>query len=131
MCVKGRILIKSIIDGITNPDKEYTPIPFWFLNDELSEDAIKRQLEDFKKKGVDGVVLHPRIGLPKSIPYLSNKFMRYIKFAVEVAKSLEMQIILYDEKMHGGMCREKKKKITLDDRTFRCNRCRCSDIFNA
>lgn len=108
-------MIKSIIDGITNPDKEYTPIPFWFLNDELSEDAIKRQLEDFKKKGVDGVVLHPRIGLPKSIPYLSDKFMRYIKFAVEVAKSLEMQIILYDEAMypsgsaHGLVVKENPK----------------------
>ena len=93
-------MIKTIIDGITNPDEEYTPIPFWFLNDELSEDEIKRQLENFKSKGVHAVVLHPRIGLPESIPYLSDKFMHYIKFAVEVAKSLEMQIILYDEAMY-------------------------------
>ena len=108
-------MIKSIIEDLKNPDKEYTPIPFWFLNDELREDEIERQLRDFKDKGVFGVVLHPRIGLPESIPYLSDKFMYYIKFAVEVAKSLEMQIILYDEAMypsgsaHGLVVKENPK----------------------
>ena len=93
-------MIKSLIEKIMHPDREFTPIPFWFLNDVLSEDEIIRQLIDFKEKGVDGVVLHPRIGLPESIPYLSNEFMNYIKCAVQKARELDMYIVLYDEAMY-------------------------------
>ena len=73
------MLIENIIRQIKNPHKEFTPIPFWFLNDDLTDDEIVRQLKDFKEKGVDGVVLHPRIGLPESIGYLSDEFMHYIR----------------------------------------------------
>ena len=93
-------MIGKLIDKILQPDKEFTPIPFWFLNDELSDNEIIRQLCDFKEKGVDGVVLHPRIGLPEDIPYLSDKYMHYIKLAVETAASLNMYIVLYDEAMY-------------------------------
>ena len=108
-------MINSIINNIKNPDKEFTPIPFWFLNDELSDSEIVRQLEDFKAKGVDGVVLHPRIGIPESLEYLSDEFMRFIKTAVKAAKALEMYIILYDEAMypsgsaHGLVVKENPK----------------------
>lgn len=94
------MLIENIIRQIKNPDKEYTPIPFWFLNDDLTDDEIVRQLKDFKEKGVDGVVLHPRIGLPESIGYLSDEFMHYIRLCVETAKELDMYIVLYDEAMY-------------------------------
>jgi len=62
--------IKDLIQEIKCPDREFSPIPFWFLNDALTDDEIVRQLEDFNKKGVHGVVLHPRIGVPESIQYL-------------------------------------------------------------
>ena len=78
-------MIERIIDEILHPDREFTPIPFWFLNDELSDEEIVRQLTDFCDKGVYGVVLHPRIGIPESIPYLSDGFMHYIRVAVETA----------------------------------------------
>ena len=93
-------MIRRILEELRSPDKEYTPIPFWFLNDDLSEAEIVRQLSDFREKGVYGVVLHPRIGLPESIPYLSDEFMRYIRFAVETAASLGMYIVIYDEAMY-------------------------------
>jgi hypothetical protein len=93
-------MIDKLIEKILQPDKEFTPIPFWFLNDELSDDEIVRQLCDFKEKGVDGVVLHPRIGIPESISYLSDKYMNYIKLAIETAASLNMYIVLYDEAMY-------------------------------
>ena len=93
-------MIDKLLKKILQPDKEFTPIPFWFLNDDLSDDEIIRQLCDFKEKGVDGVVLHPRIGLPETIPYLSDKYMHYIKLAVETAASLNMYIVLYDEAMY-------------------------------
>jgi len=93
-------MIQSIINNILAPDKEFTPIPFWFLNDALTDEEIIRQLTDFHDKGVWGVVLHPRIGIPESIPYLSDVFMHAIKVAVRTAASLGMVVVLYDEAMY-------------------------------
>ena len=55
-------MLRALLDDLLSPDREFTPIPFWFLNDDLSEGEIYRQLSDFRDKGVFGVVLHPRIG---------------------------------------------------------------------
>ena len=105
-------MIESIIQQIQTPDKEFTPIPFWFLNDTLTDEEIVRQLTDFRDKGVYGVVLHPRIGIPESIPYLSDAFLHAIKVAVETAAKLDMVVVLYDEGMypsgsaHGLVVRE-------------------------
>ena len=41
-------MIQSMIDKITAPDREFGPIPFWFLNDTLTDDEIVRQLTDFQ-----------------------------------------------------------------------------------
>lgn len=82
------------------PGREYTPFPFWFWNDELDKQSIENSLIDFNEKGVHGVIIHPRIGLPKSIGYLSEEFFDLVSFAVEKAKDLEMKVILYDEGMY-------------------------------
>ncbi|GAA0351968.1 hypothetical protein GCM10008932_01210 [Alkalibacterium iburiense] len=83
-----------------SPDKEYTPYPFWFWNDELDEGEIKRQIKEMNDKGVNGFVLHPRIGIPKDIVYLGEKFFHYVKVAVKEAEKLGMRVILYDEGMY-------------------------------
>ena len=107
--------VQSFLNKLSIPDRESTPIPFWFLNDALTDDEIVRQLTDFHDKGVYGVVLHPRIGIPESIPYLSDTFMHYIRVAVECAARLGMVIVLYDEAMypsgsaHGQVVRENPK----------------------
>ena len=62
---------RVLINEILNPSKEFTQIPFWFLNDSFDEAELKRQLLDFCEKGIYGVVLHPRIGVPEEIGYLS------------------------------------------------------------
>ena len=82
------------------PADEFSPIPFWFWNDSFSEEEITRQIEDFCEKGVNGFVIHPRIGIPKEIPYLSDKFMHYVRYAVEEAARLHMKVVLYDEAMY-------------------------------
>lgn len=92
--------VTELIESIKNPPREYGPIPFWFLNDTLDEAEIERQLKDFFEKGVYGVVLHPRIGVPKSIEYLSDEFMHYIEIAVKCAAKLGMKVVLYDEAMY-------------------------------
>jgi len=80
--------------------KEFTPIPFWFWNDYLSEEEILRQMKEMKDKGVDGFVIHPRKGLPKEIEYLSAEYFHYVKFAVQKAKEMDMKVVLYDEAMY-------------------------------
>lgn len=93
-------MINKIIEELKNPDKEFSPVPFWFLNDRLEETELKRQMEDFNDKGVNGVVLHPRIGIPNDFEYLSEEYFDIIKFIVKTAKDLDMRIVLYDEAMY-------------------------------
>ncbi|NOU97206.1 hypothetical protein GC093_28850 [Paenibacillus sp. LMG 31456] len=82
------------------PEDEFTPIPFWFWNDELNKNELIRQIHDFKSKEVMGFVLHPRMGLPRSQPYLSEPFMELVETAVLEAEAQGMIVILYDEGMY-------------------------------
>ena len=93
-------LMKTLLDDFRNPPAEFSLFPFWFLNGDLNEEEMERQLTDFKNKGINGVVLHPRIGVPKSLPYLSKAFMDKMVFAVKCAKSKNMKVLLYDEAMY-------------------------------
>ena len=90
----------DLLEMLDHPSREYTPVPFWFLNGNLSHAEIRRQLRDFCDHGVFGVVLHPRIGLPDEIGYLSDAFFAYLSTAVETAAELNMKVVLYDEGMY-------------------------------
>ncbi len=97
--------VSSCIREFENPSSEFSPMPFWFWNDELSEKEISRQIFEFHEKGVDGFVIHPRIGLPESIGYMSGSWLHYVEFAVTEAGKLGMHVILYDEAMYpSGSC---------------------------
>jgi len=87
-------------ESFLNPDREFTPIPFWFWNDKLYEAEIKKQMEDFNKKGVHAFVIHPRIGLPPDLIYMSKDWLDLVKYAVCEASRLDMQVVLYDEGMY-------------------------------
>ena len=103
---KGDDMNKTdLMNEFLSPSPEFSPMPFWFWNDDLSEEEIARQIREFKSKGVNGFVIHPRIGLPESIPYMSDSWLHYVRFAVEQAKSLQMRVMLYDEAMYpSGSC---------------------------
>lgn len=96
----------KLLDLLKNPPKEYSPVPFWFLNGDLNRAEIERQLRDFCDHGVYGVVLHPRIGLPERIGYLSDTFFEAIGDALQAAEQLGMRVVLYDEGMYpsGSAC---------------------------
>ncbi len=97
--------MSNLWNALQTPSSEYTPIPFWFWNDELSEEEILRQMKEMKDKGVDGFVIHPRKGLPRTIPYLSEKYFYFVRFAVQKAKEMDMKVVLYDEAMYpSGSC---------------------------
>ncbi|WP_143810248.1 hypothetical protein [Paenibacillus sp. MY03] len=71
-------MIETLRRQFENSPGEFAPIPFWFWNDELSQDEIIRQIHDFHAKEVGGFVIHPRMGFPRSIPYLSDEFMALV-----------------------------------------------------
>ncbi|MBR4720286.1 MAG: hypothetical protein IK057_00850 [Clostridia bacterium] len=88
------------LKSLLNPDSEFSPMPFWFWNDRLDEKEITRQIREMNSKGVNGFVIHPRIGIPRDIPYMSEKYISYVKCAVMEADRLGMKVILYDEGMY-------------------------------
>ena len=92
--------IQMLLNNLLNPPMEFTPIPFWFYNDAPDKEKIKKQLTDYVEKGVNGIVLHPRIGIPKSLEYLSEEYFRVVKYIVETAAELNMKVVLYDEGMY-------------------------------
>ena len=53
---------ETVMKQILSPSQEFSPIPFWFFNDEPDRDKIRKQLEDYVAKGVNGLVLHPVLG---------------------------------------------------------------------
>ncbi len=90
----------AIRQRFLNPPAEFSPLPLWFWNGDLCEAEIKRQMLEFAQKGVMGFVLHPRIGIPREIGYLSDRFMALVRFAVETAHAMGMTVVLYDEGMY-------------------------------
>ncbi len=90
----------AFLDGWRNPPVEFSQAPFWFWNDNLSEEEIVRQLDDFKAHGVYGVIIHPRAGLPRSIGWMSENMIHFMRVALEHAASHDMWVIFYDEGMY-------------------------------
>ena len=81
-------------------------MPFWFWNDDLEEGELQRQLDDFLAHGVGGVVIHPRVGLPRSIGWMSPRMLELVRFTVEAAAGAGHGVILDDEGMYpsGSSC---------------------------
>ena len=82
------------------PPAEYSVVPFWFWNDDLREEEIARQMDDFLAHGVHGFVIHARVGLPRTLGWMSERLLGMMKFAVEEAQKRGMGVILYDEGMY-------------------------------
>lgn len=91
---------EELLKEILQPGTEFTPVPFWFFNDAFDEKHVREQLEDYVQKGVNGFVLHPRIGVPEDMPYLSEQYFEAVKYIVRTADELGMKVVLYDEGMY-------------------------------
>ncbi len=78
-----------------DPPAGYRSAPLWVWNGIVTRDEIKRQLEDFKARGIGGAFIHPRPGLITT--YLSDEWFALCAYAVEEGKRLGLKIWLYDE----------------------------------
>lgn len=93
-------IICEFIKKLQTSDEKFSAVPFWFLNDELSEEKLRKDIKDFKEKGLDIIIPHPRIGIPETIKYLSEEFFYYIGVILDQAEKSGLKVILYDEGMY-------------------------------
>ena len=82
------------------PPVAFSQCPFWFWNDDLTEVELVRQIADFQAHGVEAFVIHARIGLPRSIGWLSDELFRFMRIALTEARRRGMWVMLYDEGMY-------------------------------
>jgi hypothetical protein len=90
----------EVMAEFKNPPHEFSVMPFWFWNDDLKDDELLRQIADFEAHGVHGFVIHPRIGLPRDLGWLSPRMIRCMRVAIEEAARRGMFVVLYDEGMY-------------------------------
>ena len=101
-----------------DPPAEFSLAPFWFLNDELRADEIARQMGEFQAHGVDAVVLHPRVGLPRSQGWMSEPLLALLRFAIEEAARRGMWVMLYDEGMYPSG--SASGQVVAENPTYQC-----------
>ncbi len=83
------------IDPLTefrDPPRECSVMPLWFWNCELKEDGIRRQIADFEAHGVYGFVIHPRVGLPKDIGWMTARMFHFYILMNEGAEAVVTRI---------------------------------------
>lgn len=101
-----------------DPPREFGLCPFWFWNDALDEAEIVRQIDDFQAHGVHAFVIHPRVGLPREIGWMSDAMGRFVRFAVEEAARRGMGVVLYDEGMYPSG--SSSGQVVAENPEFRC-----------
>jgi len=50
--------------------------------------------------GVYGFVIHPRVGLPRELGWMSERLLHFYAVAIEEARRRGMSVVLYDEGMY-------------------------------
>lgn len=87
------VSLRSLFKGTLS---EYSPLAFWFWNEDLRKPELIRQARDMSARGVRGFFMHARSGLLRPA-YLSAAWMRLIQAVVLEAKRLGAKAWLYDE----------------------------------
>jgi hypothetical protein len=90
--VHGEVLTE---ETFKNPPVELGILPFWFWNGNMEEDEMEWQLKEYKDKGIPGLFIHGRFG--EKLGYLSEVWFEKVKFVVEKAKEIGIDIWIYDE----------------------------------
>ena len=89
-----------MLRALADPPREFTVVPLWFWNDALTADDLVRQIDDFQAHGVYGFMIHPRVGLPRDIGWMSERFLHFMHVAIEEARRRGLLVYLYDEGMY-------------------------------
>lgn len=87
--------LEQLREQFADPPAAYRPAPLYVWNDDMQEEEIARQLDEFKAGGFGGVFVHPRPGL--ITPYLSDRWLNVWRFTAEEAAKRGMVTYIYDE----------------------------------
>jgi len=68
----------------------------WSINGPINQSRLRRQMDQFRESGLDGVVFHPRF-YPNDPPYLGERYLRELSDAILHAKSIGLRFWIYDE----------------------------------
>lgn len=85
-----------------DPPAEFRPLPFWGINDRLSESELRRQIREMKEKGWGGFFPHPRYGM--ETPYLTKEYLEAMKVCVDEARQNKLEVWIYDEHPFPAGC---------------------------
>lgn len=85
-----------------DPPAEFRPLPFWGINDTLTETELRRQIREMKAKGWGGFFPHPRYGMVT--PYLTQQYLEAISICVDEARSNNLEVWIYDEHPFPAGC---------------------------
>ncbi len=92
--------LQNLLHSLNDPGREFSPVPLWFWNDRPDDKKTEEQILDFRDKGIYAFMIHPRMGIPEDLPYMSVRFLDHVERAVETASRLDMKVCLYDEGMY-------------------------------
>lgn len=79
------------------PSREFGIMPFWFWNGEMSYEEMEYQLREYYDKGIPGLYIHARFGIRDYMPYLGEEWFNRVKFTIEKAQEIGLQVWVYDE----------------------------------
>jgi hypothetical protein len=68
----------------------------WSINGPLDQTRLRRQMDQLKAAGLDGVVWHPRF-YPNDPPYLGDRYLAEVSDAILHAKAIGLAFWIYDE----------------------------------
>ncbi len=80
-----------------SPAREFGIMPFWFWNGRLDYDEMEYQLREYYAKGIPAIFIHARFGVNEHVPYISEDWFDRVKFTVEKAQEIGLQVWVYDE----------------------------------
>ncbi len=89
------IPIEEAAANFLSPPVEYSLTFYWGWDGKITDEVIARDLDAFKKRGVQIVTLES--GYDMGYPYLSEGWLQLVKRAVELAKERNMRVWIVDE----------------------------------
>ena len=95
----GRLLNGEMLTPalFRSPPAEFGIFPFWFVNGEMEYAEMEYQLREFKAKGMPGIFFHARFGIKDYMPYLGPDWFDRVRFTIEKAREIGLQVWIYDE----------------------------------
>lgn len=87
--------MKKLNEKIREEAPRHGSIPFWSWNDKLTEDKLRKQIQNMHDLGMRGFFMHARGGLETE--YMSDEWFKAINVSIDEAKKLGMEAWAYDE----------------------------------